>query len=424
MRVLWFSHSPSLAIKKLTDGFNVGTSWIESLDRGLQAFPEVELGIAFMWAKSKGMKSFRVDDHPTQYFPLPRYPDNKWIQLYYNHFGVLQPKKALNDYLKVVEEFKPDVIHFFGTESNYPLIIPKLKVPSIIWFQGNLTTYRNVRHMVFPSWKTIRHEKIKSWLKGTTELHFDRYYKSIVEREQKIFAAAQNFSGRTDWDRRVTSVLAPQADYYHLEEAMRTAFHENEWKAHQNRDKFVLTTTIRSNVHKGLESLLAASKILAPLIDKRLEWQVVGLDEKTAYVKTAKRMAKYGNGDHYVKFLGFRSGDQLMGDLMNSDAYVHPSHIENSPNAVCEAMLMGMPVVSTCVGGVASLIKDGHEGILVQNGESHGLAGAILELYKDPQKAVTLGANARKRGLERNNTEKICANLVQIYEQILAKNAR
>lgn len=422
MRILWFANSPSMAIQKLSNGFNVGGSWIESLEKGILSNPDIELGVAFTWTGLEKMDRFKVEGHPTQYFAMPYYPKNKWARVWRNHLALTEPEEAKKDYFQVVEEFKPDIIHFFGTESDYPLIIPKIKVPTVIWFQGNLTIYEKIRHMVFPHKKTLRHEGIKAILKGATEVHFAWFYRSIVRREKKIFSYAQNFTGRTAWDRRVVSVMAPQAKYYHLEETMRLPFHKKEWKVHHNRDKFILLTTIRTNVHKGLEVLMEAAKLLEPLINKKLEWRVVGIGDESPYVKVSRQLSNYTSSDNSVKLLGFRSGEELSEELLDADAYVHPSHIENSPNAVCEAMLMGVPVVSTNVGGVSSLLVENKEGLLVQNGDSYALAGAILEIYNNPDKASEIGANARKRGLKRNNTEKICANLLGIYRQILQEN--
>ena len=117
--------------------------------------------------------------------------------------------------------------------------------------------------------------------------------------------------------------------------------------------------------------------------------------------------------------MGHVSSSDLVNELLNSDLYVHPSHIENSPNAVQEAMLLGMPVIATKVGGTSSLLVDGHEGILVQNNDPYDLAGAILELMEFPENGRLLGINARKLGLKRNDPVTISEKLMTIMGSLV-----
>ncbi len=417
MRILWFTNSPSLAAQKIAKTYNVGSSWIESLEQGLVSNKDIELGIAFSW-NAKKTERFQVPEHPTHYFKMPRYPFGKWTKLFYRHTCSLEPLTALNDYLKVVEEFQPEVVHFFGTESIFPLIIPHLKIPSIIWFQGNLTVYHEKWESAFSIWKIFKYEKLWNILNGESIAHDYYQDKKLVKREKEIFSYAQNFSCRTDWDKRLVSVMAPQAKVFHLEEAMREPFHQKEWHPHRNRDKFVLVTTVRSNPYKGLETVMEASKLLAPLIPKKLEWRIVGISEDDPYVKACKAKTTYSKSDTFLNFLGFRSGPELAKELLHADTYVHPTHIDNSPNSVCEAMLMGLPVVATNVGGVPCLLKDHEEGLLVQSGDGYALAGAILEIYHNPRKASRMGSNARNRGKARNDLNTIIEALLKIYEEL------
>lgn len=418
MRILWFTNTPSLAAEKVSKTYSVGGSWIESLERGLLSLPNIELGIAFSWNTPR-RETFQLEGHPTRYFMIPSYPIGKWAKYWRRIRCLPEPREALQDYLDVVDEFQPDIIHFFGTESTFPLITPDLKVPSVIWFQGNLTVYHTKWESGFSLWRFFRFEKGWDVLNGESLFHYFYLDTKLVKREKEIFSQAKNFTGRTDWDRRLVNVMAPQATYYHCEEAMRPDFYERKWKPHGERDKFVMVTTIRSNTYKGLEVVLEASKKLAGLIPKNIEWRVVGIKPDDAYVKASQSKAKFGHSDNSVKLLGFRSASELADELLNADLYVHPSHIDNSPNSVCEAMLMGLPVVSTNVGGIPSLMKEHWEGLLVQSGDSHALTGAILEIYKDPEKAAKMGAKARQRGLKRNDVGKICANLTSIYKQII-----
>lgn len=420
MRILWFTTSPSLGYERFSSQKKVGVSWIESLERKIVLDPSVKLGLAFPWTSLRERESFSLEGNPTRYFSTPVYPLKRWEKAARRMLMLGEPRDGVRDYLQIVEDFKPDIIHFFGTENNFPLIIPHLKVPSVIWFQGNLTVYQTRWESGFRLRKTLQHEKLKNILMGKTFLHYHRIYAKMVEREKEIFSYAQNITGRTDWDRRLTSIMAPQASYYHLEEAMRPPFYENTWKPHRDRDKFVITTTIRGNLYKGLETVMDVCQKLQPLMDKRLEWRIMGISPGSNYVKTARTVSKMPESDDTLKLLGSKSAPEIVEEHLNADLYVHPSHIDNSPNAVCEAMLLGMPVVSTNVGGIPSLIDDRQDGFLVQNADPYSMAGAVLDVYKDPEAAAAMGEKARKRGLQRNDPDDISTNLLKIYQQILS----
>jgi glycosyltransferase involved in cell wall biosynthesis len=110
--------------------------------------------------------------------------------------------------------------------------------------------------------------------------------------------------------------------------------------------------------------------------------------------------------------------------LTLADVYVHPSHIENSSNAIQEAMLLGMPVVATNVGGTPSLFTDNKEGLLVQSKDPYAMAGAILECLQSPEKSKEMGSKARLLGLKRNDNKKICEELIKTFGEVIMLNKK
>ena len=140
------------------------------------------------------------------------------------------------------------------------------------------------------------------------------------------------------------------------------------------------------------------------------------LKEKMVFLGGARQVGKTTLA---FNILGSKTENELAVELLDADVYVHPTYIDNSPNGVCEAMLLGMPVIATNVGGIPSLIADKKEGLLVQSEDGYAMAGALLELYNNPGLAQNLGRNARKRGLQRNDGKTIAQDLVKIYERII-----
>jgi glycosyltransferase involved in cell wall biosynthesis len=243
-----------------------------------------------------------------------------------------------------------------------------------------------------------------------------------VRREQKIFKLAQNFIGRTDWDSRLVKTMAPQAKYHHCEEVMRKGFHDHTWTPVKNNQKFVIVSTFRDNLYKGLEVAMSACIKLAPLLGKPLEWRIIGVPEKSQYARVCNRIAGRTSASG-VKLLGTMPAEQIIDELKGADVFVHPSHIDNSPNSLCEAMMIGLPIVSTNVGGIPSLLEDKTEGLLVQNGDAYAMAGAVLQLLQNPDLATALAKNARQRALKRHDRKKIIADLQEIYKQVMSTDA-
>jgi glycosyltransferase involved in cell wall biosynthesis len=181
---------------------------------------------------------------------------------------------------------------------------------------------------------------------------------------------------------------------------------------------------LKGTSYKGIELLVRTFSILKAHTSYSFELSICGVSENEEIIELIKKKYKKGYNLLDIKFLGSLTSDNLVKQLCNSNFYVHPSYIENSPNSVCEAMILGMPVVSTNVGGITSLITDKEEGLLVQEGEPYSMAGAIIELVNDYDFARLLGKNARKRSLMRHNPGVIGEHLIEIYKTILSLNGK
>jgi len=99
------------------------------------------------------------------------------------------------------------------------------------------------------------------------------------------------------------------------------------------------------------------------------------------------------------------------------------SHIENSPNNLCEAMILGMPCVATFAGGTSSMLKDGEEGILIQDGDPWAMAGSILEMRGSSEAAVSMGIKARLSALKRHCKDDIVSQLLDTYQIVIKQQS-
>jgi glycogen(starch) synthase len=99
-----------------------------------------------------------------------------------------------------------------------------------------------------------------------------------------------------------------------------------------------------------------------------------------------------------VAFRGWMDRTELPKEYAAGSLFVLPTSDEGMPNVVLEAMASGLPVIATNVTGNNEVIQSGVNGILVK--DTSQLSGAILDLYYNAAKAITLGQEARKAVLD------------------------
>jgi glycosyltransferase involved in cell wall biosynthesis len=123
-----------------------------------------------------------------------------------------------------------------------------------------------------------------------------------------------------------------------------------------------------------------------------------------------------------VRFLGIRA--DVADILRASDAFVLSSRWEGNPMSVMEAMAAGLPVVSTAVGGVPELVRDGETGLLVPSEDTGALAQAIQALVDNPARRQAMGAAARQHAVASFDIRHTVRGYEQLYEALLNKNKR
>jgi D-inositol-3-phosphate glycosyltransferase len=126
--------------------------------------------------------------------------------------------------------------------------------------------------------------------------------------------------------------------------------------------------------------------------------------------------------DRMVVFLGKRGQDTLPYYYSAAEVLVMPSHYESFGMVALEAMSCGTPVIASQVGGLAFLVQDGVTGFHVPNGDSDALCAKLTMLLADANLRAQMGANAAKYA-HGYDWEKIAAQLMKVYQDLLAKAA-
>lgn len=96
-----------------------------------------------------------------------------------------------------------------------------------------------------------------------------------------------------------------------------------------------------------------------------------------------------------VRFSGFLDMAGKMREASAADIFINTNSIDNMPVAVVEACALGLPVVSTSVGGVPDLLTNGETGLLVPDNDVEAMADSVLRLLREPELAARLSENGR-----------------------------
>ncbi|MBR1930216.1 MAG: glycosyltransferase family 4 protein [Lachnospiraceae bacterium] len=345
---------------------------------------------------------------------------------------------------KILEAAKPDVIHCFGTEYPHTLALCRAysrKERILIGIQGLCAVYADAYFANLPD-RVIRSATLRDSLrKDTLQMQQEKF----VQRgrmEIEAVRLAGNVTGRTHWDRHYTQEWNPQAEYYEMNETLRKDFYDEAWKE-ENCVPHSIFLSQGDYPIKGLHyMLLALPDILKRYPDTKV--YVAGNSVvKTGTLKDRIKVSAYGKYlqellQRYalwdkVCFLGKLKSDEMKKQYLRSHLFVCCSTIENSPNSLGEAMLLGMPCVSALVGGISTIFQDGEDGIGYEGydagrpGEADSaeiaqrLSEAVLKMWDDELARKQYCEHARGHAKRTHDREANYRKLLEIYTSIAEK---
>ncbi|MFH1704114.1 MAG: glycosyltransferase [Nitrospirota bacterium] len=169
---------------------------------------------------------------------------------------------------------------------------------------------------------------------------------------------------------------------------------------------------------KGLEYLLDALPYLKGEF-KSIKLLIVG---EGSLVEKLKERAKKNNIFDNILFTGKRR--DIPEILASINIFVMPSIAEGFPNALLEAMAMGKPIVTTEVGGIPEIVKNGFNGLLVPPRDTLSLSKAIKELISNDQLAAKMGQAASNLVRDNLSIKAIAQKWQSLYLSILKEKAR
>jgi len=176
------------------------------------------------------------------------------------------------------------------------------------------------------------------------------------------------------------------------------------------RGKEMIATAARLAEGKGVKTLLRAAPLIAARRPAAAFVIIGGGELEGALMTLAKEL---GVADR-VHFVGWR--DDVSRAVKGASVFVHASRLgEGMPNAVLEAMMAGLPVVATDVGGTREAVVEGETGYLVPVRDPAAVADRVVRLLSDPERARAMGAMGLARAREIFSVEAMVARYEQLY---------
>jgi len=163
--------------------------------------------------------------------------------------------------------------------------------------------------------------------------------------------------------------------------------------------------------------VLARLRSIMPMASLIMAGKDKGLEYET------RRLAEALGLNGAVHFPGFLDMAAKVREGNAADIYINTNHVDNMPVTVVEACAMGLPVVTTAVGGIPDLLTDGETGLLVPDNDDQAMTAAIHRLLNEPALATRLSTNGRQLA-ERSSWEKVRPLWEQLFAEVMARPPR
>ena len=413
MRILWAVNIPlpaaseALGLPKSPFG-----GWLSTMTRQLGAEKGVQLGVVMRapvrelrWADVEGIR----------YYALPQ-----------TGKGGLDARPE--DCVRVLEDFGPDLLHAEGSEMAYTRrLLEAWQGHSLLSLQGVINGYEPFELGALRPVGMFASLRLRSMLTALAlllnkRLRFDPRLRS----EREVVAMASHIMGRTSWDRAQAWALNLSAHYHHCSRTLRQPFYTRRWQA-AACDRHTIFAGNAASPRKGAHILLEALCLLrreypaarVVFAGEPPQARRSGIKQWVGYPSYLNdRIQQLGLGSH-VEFTGLLDATTMAERMARSHVFAMASIIENSPNTLGEAMMLGIPCVSAYAGGTASMARDESEALLYRAEDPVTLAYQIKRLFDSEALCVRLGEAAHARAMQTHDPDANLQDLLAAYHAIL-----
>ena len=333
---------------------------------------------------------------------------------------------------EILKECKPDIVHCFGTEFGHTYAVLKAygkPERSLVGIQGLCAAYAKVYMADVPE-RVQKRTTLRDFLRKDNLLQQQEKFFIRGERENKALCLTGNITGRTRFDREETYAVNPKARYFFMNETLRSNFYSGAWDF-DACNRYSLFMSQGNYPIKGLHYMLQA---MAKLVKKYPACRLyVSGDIVTAH-KTWKekiKISSYGKYllelikeyrlEKHIVFLGKLDAEEMKTQFLSCHVHVLTSALENSPNSLGEAMLLGVPCVAAAVGGVPDMLENGVEGLTYPAGDVDSLVSCISRIFEEDMLTKELSAAAVRKARVTHDGDANYQRLLEIYATMMGE---
>lgn len=341
--------------------------------------------------------------------------------------GNLKPNPKYQEYwIKLRDAINPDIVHIYGTEFSHGYEYMRACGADnvVISIQGMKSACYSYYHSGISLGNVYKNITFRDIFKGSI-LRGAHKFKISSKYEIAMLKMAKHIIGRTSWDRARTWAINPDAQYHFCNETLRAEFYDGSKWDYSKCMKHTIFLSQASYPIKGLHQVLKAIPLVLRYYPST-SIRVAGHDitksasfkdllRFTGYGRYIKRLIKQLHLQDVVKFVGNLNAEEMKQEYLNCNVFICPSSIENSPNSLGEAQILGVPCLASYVGGIPDMMI-GYEDNLYRFEEIEMLAHKICLLF---EKQDNISDTLLDESIKRHDPIINDITLYTIYQKIL-----
>lgn len=331
---------------------------------------------------------------------------------------------------QIVMEFVPDLVHIHGTEFDHGMALMQTtsSLKFVVSIQGLVSVCYRYYLAGLSLWDVITNITFRDLVRRDSlfQARWKFHKRGLVEVD--YIKKADAIVGRTDWDFSHVNAIRPGVPYYFCNECLRNEFYSDlAWDLQSCRSHSILLSQAGYPI-KGFHQLIKAVALLvAEFPDIRIE--IAG--PNIAIAETWSQRLRLGGYGRYirrlldrldlwphVRFLGPLGAIDMRNAYLRAHVFVCPSSIENSPNSLGEAQILGVPSVAAYCGGIPSMVESGESALLYPFEEYEMLADSLRQIFSNNGLATKLSLKGMQEAKRRHDRSKNTADMISIYRYV------
>ena len=416
MKVLWITNIVFPEAQELLKGsgsLKASGGWMIGAANALAEKDSVQLYIATVCADVRQLT--KLQGRRIVYYLLPYGKGNDKYNRQYEPL-----------WKRVNEEVHPDVVHIHGTEFTHGLAYVRACGAEriVVSIQGLVSVYSRYYYSGLSKWQIFKSFTLRSFL-GRNTFSGQRSFEKRGEYERDLLSSVDHIIGRTSWDRAHAWAINPQAQYHYVGETLRSPFYEGKWDYKKCTIHSIFLSQANYSV-KGLHMVLQAmpyilrhysdAKIVIAGNDITHKGTLRDILQYTDYGSVIRERIKKLSLEEAVSFTGPLDAEGMKREYLKANVFVCPSTIENSPNSLGEAQILGVPIVAAYVGGIPDMMK-GDEEHLYRFEEVEMMAKKICDLFA-AKGELSYTNKMQEFARTRHDAQSNCNDLMNVYMTI------